>query len=69
MNLLLKGDSNWDFYDSMEMVMSIAKPDTGCRDTVFGSYSYFVRYVNHYDLAEDLTEHGYKIYRENGGRL
>ena len=41
--LLQIGTSNWDYYKMGEMVVALAKPDSGCDDCFFGDMKYFER--------------------------
>lgn len=49
--LLLKGNSNWDYYMDdyyPTLVIAVAKPDSGAKNCIFGNLDYFNKIVQLY---------------------
>lgn len=61
MKLLLKG-KNWDKVTDGSCVISKAN-NKDYKDSFFGSFYYFKRYVDHYNKYDDLTDLGKEIYK------
>ena len=59
--IILLYKRNWDLVTDGSCVFSKANKD-GYKDSYFGSFGYFERYVRHYDLYDKLTDVGKGVY-------
>lgn len=64
MELLMVGDSNWDYYYDKKYsgVYAIAKKYSGASNSTFGNASYFYLFVKRYNHYDKLTSFGKQIY-------
>ena len=66
--LVASGDSNWDYYhmtynaNDEGCIVSLAKENSECADSFFGSMAYFNAYLRSNPL--ELTDYGKNLYKK-----